>query len=64
MNKYIVRGEYGIHRGDYLEFVYRAKTEENAIKRFVKYVKKEYPHLWKKMGEHNVWTEEVNAEKL
>jgi hypothetical protein len=62
MNTYTVRGEYGIQQQDCIEIEYQARTENSAKNKFIREVKKKYPHAWERIGESNIYvTEGKNA---
>lgn len=59
LKRYRVWGEYGPVAYQYIEEEMRAKTPENAKKRFIRYLKQEHAHTWEFIGEHNVYVEEL-----
>lgn len=55
-DKYTVVGEYGPLSSQAISKRYRAASEENARKRFIREVKRENKWLWEtRIGEHNVY---------
>lgn len=59
MKTYTIRGEHGIQFGDNITLEIEARTEQSARNKFIKLMKKEYPVYWKRMGEHNIYVENV-----
>ena len=53
MNLYRVIGTYGIQSGQCYDRVYRAKSAENARKRFIREIKKDAPSRWDRI-ENNI----------
>jgi len=59
IKRYRVWGEFGPLAGQYIEQEIRAKTPKNAKNRFIRYLKREHTHTWERIGERNVYVEEI-----
>ena len=58
MNKYVVKGEYGIQEGELIVREMRAKNVENVRRNFLVYVRKNAPHLVSKIRS-NIYIQEI-----